>query len=50
MRCLLILSEEALKAQAIAARTYLASKKIKNCTNANGADICDSAHCQVYTS
>lgn len=41
---------EALKAQAIAARTYLASKRIKNCIKANGADICDSTHCQVYTS
>lgn len=41
---------EALKAQAVAARTYLASKKIKNCVKANGADICDSTHCQVYTS
>lgn len=41
---------EALKAQAIAARTYLASKRIKNCTKANGADICDSTHCQAYTS
>ena len=41
---------EALKAQAVAARTYLASKKIKNCVKANGADICDSVHCQVYTS
>ena len=42
--------DEALKAQAIAARTYLASKRIKNCTKANGADICDSTHCQAYTS
>lgn len=41
---------EALKAQAVAARTYLASKKNKNCVKANGADICDSTHCQVYTS
>lgn len=41
---------EALKSQAVAARTYLASKKIKNCVKANGADICDSTHCQVYTS
>lgn len=41
---------EALKAQAIAARTYLASRKIKKCVKANGADICDSTHCQVYTS
>lgn len=40
---------EALKAQSVAARTYLASKKIKSCTKANGADICDSVHCQVYT-
>lgn len=41
---------EALKAQAVAARTYLAGKKIKNCIKANGAEICDSTHCQVYTS
>ena len=41
---------EALKAQAVAARTFLASKKIRNCINANGAEICDLTHCQVYTS
>lgn len=41
---------EALKAQAIVARTYVVSKKINPCTEANGGDICDSAHCQVYSS
>ena len=42
--------DEALKAQAIASRTYLVSKKINSCPIANGSDICDSAHCQVYSS
>lgn len=41
---------EALKAQAIAARTFLASRKLKKCSNAQGADVCDTVHCQVYTS
>lgn len=41
---------EALKAQAVASRTYLASKSFNKCTNGNGADICNSVHCQVYTS
>ncbi len=40
---------EALKAQAIAARTFVASKQLKKCSNAQGADVCDTAHCQVYT-
>ncbi len=40
---------EALKAQAVASRTYLASKSFNKCANANGADICNSVHCQVYT-
>ena len=42
--------KEALKAQAVTARTYLASKKINRCTLHEGIDICDSTHCQVYTS
>ncbi|MCQ2969412.1 MAG: stage II sporulation protein D [Clostridium sp.] len=42
--------KEALKAQAVAARSYLASKKINNCTLHEGVDVCDSTHCQVYTS
>ena len=42
--------DEALKAQAIASRTYLVSKKINSCPIANGSDICDSAQCQVYSS
>lgn len=41
---------EALKAQAIAARTFYFSKRLSNCTNAKGAEICDSVHCQVYKS
>lgn len=40
--------EEALKAQAIAARTFYYSKRMKNCSLANGGEICDSVHCQAY--
>ena len=43
-------NDEALKAQAIAARTYVASKKIKACNLSEGADVCDTTHCQVYIS
>lgn len=39
---------EALKAQAIAARTYYYAKRLDNCKEANGAEICNSTHCQVY--
>lgn len=42
--------DEALKAQAVAVRTYVIAKKINKCSNAKGADICDSTHCQVYIS
>ena len=42
--------DEALKAQAVAARTYLISKKTNGCLNHQEADVCDSTHCQVYTS
>ncbi|MBU5590326.1 stage II sporulation protein D [Clostridium sp. MSJ-4] len=41
-------NEDALKAQAVAARTFAVSKMILNCKKANGADICDTTHCQVY--
>ncbi len=41
-------NEEALKAQAVAARTYIASKRFRPCDIANGADVCDTTHCQVY--
>ena len=41
---------EALKAQAIAARTFYYSKRINNCNKANGFEICNSTHCQVYIS
>ncbi|MBQ8525527.1 MAG: stage II sporulation protein D [Clostridia bacterium] len=38
---------EALKAQAVAARTYFVNKR--GCSNHAGADICtDSSHCQAY--
>ena len=43
-------NEEALKAQAVASRTYLASKLVNKCSLCDNADICDSTHCQVYTS
>lgn len=39
---------EALKAQAIAARTFVSSRKLTPCTQGKGADVCDSTHCQVY--
>ena len=41
---------EALKAQAVAARTYALGKTLNNCQKSNGADICDTVHCQVYKS
>ena len=41
-------NEEALKAQAVAARTYYYSKRLENCTKAHGGEICSSTHCQVY--
>ena len=39
---------EALKAQAVAARTFAVNKIVTSCSNAQNADICDSVHCQVY--
>lgn len=41
---------EALKSQAVAARTYYYSKRLNKCKKANGADICNCTHCQVYQS
>ncbi|MGL4730208.1 MAG: stage II sporulation protein D [Clostridium sp.] len=44
---------EALKAQAVAARTYTVAHTKKmggGCKKANGADLCDTTHCQVYLS
>lgn len=41
---------EALKAQAIAARTFYFSKRLANCDKAEEAEICDSTDCQVYKS
>ena len=32
--------DEALKAQAIAARTYIAAKRLRPCNIANGGDVC----------
>lgn len=45
-------SEEALKAQAVAARTYYLSKRESPCRVAkeHGAEICSTTHCQVYMS
>lgn len=44
--------EEALKAQAVAARTYVARKmNAGGCNQAEGADVCtSSAHCQAFCS
>ena len=39
---------EALKAQAVAARTFAVNKIIRHCPKAQNSDICDSTHCQVY--
>ena len=43
-------SDEALKAQSVAARTYIMSKRSRPCDIAKGADVCDTTHCQVYIS
>jgi len=43
-------NEEALKAQAVAARTYYFAKRLTPCIEAKGGDICNSTHCQVYLS
>ncbi len=41
--------EEALKAQAVAARTYILNKKEKEIEEHKGADICSSpSHCKAY--
>ncbi|SUY46678.1 sporulation stage II protein D [Clostridium putrefaciens] len=41
-------NEEALKAQAVAARTFAVSKMLFSCKEAKGGHICDTVHCQVY--
>lgn len=40
--------EEALKAQAILARTFVINKLITGCSNIKEGDICDTTHCQAY--
>ncbi|WP_341480436.1 stage II sporulation protein D [Clostridium cibarium] len=42
--------DEALKAQAVAARTFYFSRRLSPCEEAHGAEICNSTHCQVYMS
>lgn len=39
---------EALKAQAVAVRNFTINRIRNKCGNGNGADICDTVHCQVY--
>ena len=39
---------EALKAQSVATRTYVAAKRGRPCDIAKGGDVCDTTHCQVY--
>ena len=41
---------EALKAQAVAARTFYFAKRAFPCSRNSGAEICDTTHCQVYMS
>ncbi|WP_127837043.1 stage II sporulation protein D [Clostridium prolinivorans] len=45
---------EALKAQAVAARTYALAHMEEfggsSCSNGKGADLCDTVHCQAYLS
>ena len=45
-------NEEALKAQAVAARTFYMNKRNNPCKDAKnkGAEICDTTNCQVYMS
>lgn len=42
--------EEAIKAQAVAARTFYINRKSNKCSNAtsHNAEICNTVHCQVY--
>lgn len=40
--------EEALKAQAVLARTFVINKMISGCSNIKEGDICDTTHCQAY--
>lgn len=40
--------EEALKAQAILARTFVINKLIYGCSNIKEGNICDTTHCQAY--
>lgn len=39
---------EALKAQAVAVRNFTINRIRNKCGNGDGADICDTVHCQVY--
>ncbi|EGT3615308.1 stage II sporulation protein D [Clostridium perfringens] len=40
--------DEALKAQAVLARTFVINKMILGCSNIKEGDICDTTHCQAY--
>lgn len=42
-------NKEALKAQAIVARTYATGHVLKGGCSKYGGDVCDTVHCQVYT-
>lgn len=41
---------EALKAQSVLARTFAISRMITKCSEAKGANVCSTTHCQVYMS
>lgn len=42
-------NEEALKAQAVAARTYIENRMASGSYETNGYYLCDTDHCQVYS-
>lgn len=42
-------NKEALKAQAVVARTYAVGRVLEGGCTKYGGDVCDTVHCQVYT-
>jgi stage II sporulation protein D len=42
--------QEPLKAQAVAARTYVLARRAEGAHKVPSADVCDTAHCQVFAS
>ncbi len=42
--------QEPLKAQAVAARTYVLARRLEGAHKVPAADVCDTSHCQVFAS